>query len=447
MVRATSCALLLLLAACAVGAPPGFSHGNAWTFPLVGPLEHGLLLTPVYIRGHGPYLFAIDPDAMTTIVDDLVVKDAGLRTGQGSHVLAENDKQQLLFYAEVLDLHVGTLNVERRPALVVKEGAYDADGRKIDGIIGHDVIADSLVFGVDRDAGVAYLMTHEAWKAPADAKALPYQAVPANIINVELNPLGRKLVNITAGGRTFAMHLDLGAKLCQLREGLWDEAGLVPIPADLRLVDETGTARHVDKVVRFALMGGREPLTFAPYEDKRWDDEIVQGTLGLDFFEPYNVWADWAGTSFYLQPRNPVPPDQRIERWGDLGCKHAGCVTVSIIDPMAHAADPTKKHPGVVLSVTREPGSPAGPLEVLLAPAEGAKQVPTLVVNIPAGTQKVLDHLHEEYAGARLEVMDASPFPRSCPTAAGCVDTLGGPAEAKVPEAAAAQSSTNIAPP
>jgi hypothetical protein len=54
---------VLVAAGCTVGAPPGFSAGENWTFPLVGPLENGLLITPATVKGHGPYLFAIDPDA------------------------------------------------------------------------------------------------------------------------------------------------------------------------------------------------------------------------------------------------------------------------------------------------------------------------------------------------------------------------------------------------
>src|SRR5438552_10541152 len=45
-VQSTTRALLLVLAGCSVGAPSGFSGGDHWTFPLVGPLEDGLLITP-----------------------------------------------------------------------------------------------------------------------------------------------------------------------------------------------------------------------------------------------------------------------------------------------------------------------------------------------------------------------------------------------------------------
>src|SRR4051812_1080712 len=44
-------AVTIALAGCTVGAPPGFSGGDRWTFPLVGPLEDGLLVTPVSVHG------------------------------------------------------------------------------------------------------------------------------------------------------------------------------------------------------------------------------------------------------------------------------------------------------------------------------------------------------------------------------------------------------------
>ena len=64
--------LIAFLAACTSGAPPGFSggaSGDQWVIPLVGPLEDGQLITAVTINTHGPYLFAIDPDAPMSVID------------------------------------------------------------------------------------------------------------------------------------------------------------------------------------------------------------------------------------------------------------------------------------------------------------------------------------------------------------------------------------------
>ena len=61
---------LLFVTACAVGAPPGFSDGDLWTFPLVAPLEDDLVLVPVYVGARKqPVLFMIDPDSRTSSID------------------------------------------------------------------------------------------------------------------------------------------------------------------------------------------------------------------------------------------------------------------------------------------------------------------------------------------------------------------------------------------
>ena len=119
----------LVLGGCATGAPTGFSAGDHWTAPLVGPLENGVLLVPVYVGTAGPYLFAIDPDAKVSIVDDKIVKEAGLRSGQGPRLDDELDHQNPHFYAEVLSMQVGTLTVQNKSALIVKTDTYDVDGR------------------------------------------------------------------------------------------------------------------------------------------------------------------------------------------------------------------------------------------------------------------------------------------------------------------------------
>src|SRR5690348_12514634 len=104
--------LASLVGGCTVGAPPGFSSGDSWTVPLVGPLEDGLLLVPALVNGKGPYVFAIDPDAHVSIVDQDVVKETGARIGEGPHLLDETDTQQPRYFAEIMDWQLGTLNIK-----------------------------------------------------------------------------------------------------------------------------------------------------------------------------------------------------------------------------------------------------------------------------------------------------------------------------------------------
>jgi hypothetical protein len=132
-------ALALAGGACTAGAPPGFSggyRGDRWAFPLVGPLEDGLLITPVTINTHGPYLFLIDPDAPVSIVDGELVKLAELRPVPGPPRLDETDTQRTRGYAELLGVEVGSLIVERREAMVVARHTFDAGGRRVHGVGG-----------------------------------------------------------------------------------------------------------------------------------------------------------------------------------------------------------------------------------------------------------------------------------------------------------------------
>src|SRR5262245_26906606 len=171
--RHTASAIVGLLAAgCAVGTPAGFSAGDHWAFPLVGPLEDGLLFTPATVHGHGPYLFAIDPDANISEIDQQVAEEAGLRLGVGPHRIDETNTGQTRVYAELIDLKVAGLTIERRDAMVFPTGLYDTEGRRVQGILGRDALAESLVFGFDRDHGIATLSTVKAFAEQPESVAL-----------------------------------------------------------------------------------------------------------------------------------------------------------------------------------------------------------------------------------------------------------------------------------
>lgn len=423
----------LLTVACTSGPPPGFSGGTGdrWTFPLLGPLEDGLLITPVTIDGRGPYNFVIDPDANVSVIDEQVVKDVKMMTSKGPHRLDESDTQHPRFYADVRGLEIGTLIIERRDAMIVKEHTYDANGRRIYGVIGRDVLADSLVFGVDREQGLGHLITVKGFKPPADAITIKYGLLPANIPNAQVQPVERRIVNGTVNGEPLNLHLDLGAPTSQLREPSWEAAKLTVHDTQSAVIDEVGTPRRITKVgVGDTVTVGAasaSKIAFVPYEDKRFSEHQVHGTLGLDFFRPYTVWANWDATSFLLTRRTPVPVETRIARWesGALGkCKTVGCVTVRITDPLAgKQVDPNKPHPGVVLSVTRDEAAGGMDLEVVLE-AKDNPALPRLAVNLNASSDRVLQHLKAEWVGVKLTVVDASPYPRACPNADGCVDLL-----------------------
>lgn len=422
------------LAACTSGPPPGFSggQGDRWTFPLVGPLEDHLLLAPVSITGKGPYLFAIDPDANVSIIDEEIVKKLELRVGKGPSRLDETDTQQVRFYAEILQLELGELVVTQKQMMVTGKGSFDQNGRRIHGVIGRDILADSLVFGFDREHGLGYLTTVSAFKAPPGATKLPWEQLNSRIQNAEVVPMPRRLVTAKIGDASVHMHLDLGAPTSELRESAWAKAKLEGKPAKGATIDEAGTAHRKDSVaIAPSVTVGdlaAQNVTFLPFADKRWPDEEIDGALGLDFLRNYSTWIDWDAKAFYLAPRAPVAARDRISRWEDevpafAKCATAGCVKVRVVDPMAgKTLEEGKPHPGVVLVVERDPAIVGTNLEIVLE-AKDHSTLPRVVVSLPPSAERAMQQLKGEFVGATLEVVDASPYPRACPGAA-CVDLL-----------------------
>jgi hypothetical protein len=425
-------ALAVGAGACTSGAPPGFSGGagDQWSFPLVGPLENDLLLTPVTLNAHGPYLFLIDPDAPISIVDAELVKVAGLRPVPGPERLDETDTQRPRAYAEVLGLELGALVIERREAMVAPRHAYDLAGRRVHGVLGRDVLADSLAFGFDRDRGLGHLVAQQAFRAPAGAAALPYAVLEPRIANAKVQPVPRRLVRATLGGEVFPLHVDLGAVPSQLREALWDRAKLVARELRAVVLDEAATPRVVTKVsdpapVTVGAITGS--AAFLPYGDRRWEEQDIAGTLGLGFFAGHAVWASWHGRSLYLVPRKPVDAATRIARWDSpvlARCKQPGCLEVRVVDPLrGEPPADGKPHPGLVLSITREEIAGGTDLEVMLE-AQGDAKLPYLIVNLPPHVDRLIHQLKPGFLGKALAVVDASPHPRPCPGGGGCVDQL-----------------------
>ncbi|HEY4241361.1 MAG TPA: hypothetical protein VGM88_16180 [Kofleriaceae bacterium] len=411
--KAAIAALAIAAAGCHLDRPLGFSPGDTWTLPLVGPLENDVLVTPVWIGGHGPYLFAIDPDAPKTIVDDRVVADAKLvEPTTGPWASSEEYETQMLHHTTVHELRAGTLGVAWVDVVVVKAGTYDSPVREIDGVLGADVIASQLVFSFDRDAGLATLSTAHVFHPPAGASHVSWIDLTEDDDNpVDIVPARRHTVLAKLGGQRMSLHIDLGAKDSQLRDELW--TGLPQHAVNVRTTDETGASRT-------ATVAATEPValgdlhvrsaTFLPYEEQRWSQDLA-GTLALDFFREDRVWMAYRMATLYVAARVPVAPQQRIARWTALrSCAHPGCVTVEL---QVRNAEPA-------LIVTRDADAPDGPLEIRLeAPAAEARSVPALLVELPKGVARVESALRMNYDGAHLEVADASPFAKPC--LGGCV--------------------------
>lgn len=462
--RLSACLLTGLVAGvlgCAGGsAPSGFSKGDHWTFPLVGPLEDGVLITVATVHGKGPYLFAIDPDASVSAIDKQVADDAGLTTSRGPTMLAEDGSEQARAFAELIDLQLGTLAVERRTVILVPPDFFNIEGRRVNGVLGRDVLADTLVFGFDRDQGIAMLSTQQTFTPPPDAIAVHYDSVAvdpvmmaavqghssggsestntddasrigvvtrSNSAAIDPTPVTRRVAAAQIGGAQVSMHLDLGGPVSELREPLWAKVKAQPGPVKQRLIDETATVRQVTSgagATDVAVGAARAPrITLVPYVDKRFAVNKVDGVLGLDFFRPFAVYANWATHTYYLKPRGDAAATAtaRFGRWGAAlpACAHPGCVTANL----------TETTGGTRLDVVRDPEAAKRALEIRIGvtPAAG-KSASALVVELPAAVDKISGGVPANYEGAKVTVLDTSPFTRPCDSAEGCVYQFDAPA-------------------
>ncbi|HEY1813550.1 MAG TPA: hypothetical protein VGG74_14460 [Kofleriaceae bacterium] len=494
MTRRSSWLVIAVLAttSCSIGAPPGFSGGTRWTFPLVDPLNDGLLVTPVFVKGQGPFLFAIDPDANVSIIDERVVLAAHLLIDRGfsTRLWGEDGLRRIRFNAEFRDIRVGDLNVEVRRAIVVPHGNLSAGGREIMGVLGRNVIEDSLVFGFDRDRGLAWLQVATTFNPPAGATRLDY--TPTSTFTPMVDPI-KQLANVGPSaptmqdrnqyglddpgepgeskwsafdgshgvtdnkaefafahvkidGRDHVVAVQLGSAVTRLRAAPTN----APMTTTVEL-DATGARRTLEVSGRAQVAVG--PATndhvavasFVDHSEIPSNALFFDGTLGLDFFAPFDVAADWSHHAFYLTPRDPSPQNAlRLGRWPVLAtCAHPGCVTARVTTPTRQAAPPSDPAaappsdpsattnafappaaaaaaaPMSVLHVIRDPGTTVA-LEVRLR-ATGRTDLPDLLVELPEGVRDVLAPLRGEIGSAHYDVIDASPFAAPCPGGGGCV--------------------------
>ncbi len=423
-----------LVTGCTVGAPPGFSSGDSWSFPLVGPLEDGPLLVPVMINDTGPYLFLLDPDAPMTSIDEALAAKLDLIGGLGGRLSDETDTERPVRVAEFSSLTLGSLTVRRRLVALHRNGAFAAAGRPLQGIIGRNILAESLVFAFDRDAGMGYLATRDVFTAPAGATAVPFRDIALGSQVGDVNGATRRLVKATINGTSYDVHVDLGGYQSQLRASLWPQARLTPLPYRATLVDELGTTRSVDKagIANQIAVGGASGMgvLMVPYGDLRTDPEAVDGTVGLNFFAPYAVWADWSGRTIYVRPRE-TDEDKvalRLSRWASrelIACRQPACVVkAAVAGPPPPPPGSEDEPPPVDLEVTRDASVEGLAYEVTLdaTGADGrALGLPRLIATFPRGVTTIRQKVSPMFAGATLRVVDVSPFVRPCPTAAGCV--------------------------
>src|SRR5688572_3617740 len=179
---------ILALAGCTVGAPVQYlSSGDAWSAPLVGPIEDGLLVVPIYINDKGgPYLVAIDPDAPVSVIDKGIVDELKLPTAQGGRMTDETDTGRTTYAAEVQSIRIGTLKYGRTFVRLMRTGSFVAAGRSLRGVLGPGRLAGPEAFRVGRGRGVIHVATQGGFTPPASAVTVPYSlmAIPGDDENL-----------------------------------------------------------------------------------------------------------------------------------------------------------------------------------------------------------------------------------------------------------------------
>ncbi len=446
-----------------MGAPLGFSSGKSWSFPLIAPLEDGPYLVPVKINGKGPYLFEIDPDSPVSSVDAAIRSDLDLYTTRMPEELDERDKLVPVALAEVNKMQIGdTLTVSQLKVRVHNFGTYWSGGRRVRGVLGRDVIADSLIFAADRDRGLATLAVQGQLEPPADAIPISWRDYRFRS-NSPRRRLTHAIINQT---HKVIMHLDLGNRFSMLWPSKIAALKLPTVRVEARTTDELATTRIVDHGAMVAMLqvGGAEVngIIMIPYGDKRTREVDLDGSLGQSFFRFYNVIANWHHSKMYLTPRNPdvvATAPYRLARWGNAfeGCADPACVQVEVESdqpappppappaPPAPAPAPGDETTGeagaaaaapaptpapqpqpapvmpatYTLTITRDQNAPPVDYEVVLEAVDANNKslgLPRLLATLPKGKATVdVPRLDPGYgAAAKLVVVDVSPFPREC---------------------------------
>jgi hypothetical protein len=373
---------LALLAGCVVGAPPGFSPGESWTFPLVDPLAHVPLITTVTVQGKGPFLFILDPDAPTGIDGEFVAQMPTVGNSPS--------------FAPLSDVQIGTLHVDTLPFIQRKLHTYDVGGRRIAGVIGNEVFTGGLVFGFDRDRGIAWLATPKHAVMPAASRTFSYW---------ERHGDRGPYITGAIDGHSRDFHIDLGRTFNRLRTEFWD--GLAVTSGQRTIILANGRLVTTNKIAtaKQVTVGSLEQVdvAFAPFEEDGVVLQARSAALGLDFFWPFVVAVDFDSHELHLAPRATVDAATRMARW-NLPCKHTGCAEL-----LLH---------GKELEVVPE----RAPAELIVrATAHDGHALPDIEINLAPGSQRFGVTLPDGYDEASLAVIDASPFPRKCADANECV--------------------------
>ena len=381
----------------------------------MGSLEDGAFIVPVKINGQGPLLFAVNPRAASSI-DRRVAERLGLymeRTRIAVSGESDTIVNEMTERAEVLKLEVGTLTVTGQHFMV-----YPATGTyknlDIAGVLGANVLDDTLVWTFDRDAQMIYIETQEVATPPAEA-----MTVEASRINQN-----RFFADVKVGGKTLDMEIDFERPASSVWPELAASAGLAPMGGQSHR-DAFGHQYRYDSgwlapEVRIGQATVPELVMF-PFTDKRVRKADYDGVIGRDVFARFNVTVNWHHEMIWLRPRNADAADAvaaRLSRWGGAlaACGEPGCVSSEIA---------TSETGATAVMFSRDPSAAGLAYDVTLrAVNESGRPLPLpplFAAFSPERDQVILAGPDAApYAqAAAFRAIDITPFPPPCD--GGCV--------------------------
>lgn len=282
---------LVIAGGCAAGAPLGFEKGtNNWSIPLEGTLANGVPLAQVEIDGKGPYLFAINLDMLSTI-DPALAQELGLwetRTTKDKAVDEQDDVVIEQFtYAELPRFTVGNLTVSNRRFIAMRPGA-SYEGQPILGIIGRDVISETLIWTLDRDRAMLHIATQGHYTPPPEA-----QQIELSLYQGQIFVKAKIEDRITA---------ELRVRFHNASQ-LWPE---LAAKAGLERVD-TGDQQNPPLWLAKSVQIGRVYATDVPFfafQDERVREVEYDGVLGQDLWSRYRITVNVHKRVMWLEPRS-----------------------------------------------------------------------------------------------------------------------------------------------
>jgi predicted aspartyl protease len=168
-----SCMLMLSLAACVltIGNPPASTTGPGISEQVKVVQDQSgatLVLAPVTIEGKGPYTFALDTGASTSLISSSLAKQLGLPQAGGAEPISGIGGVTQAIPVQVSNWNTGPI---RLPPATVASAAipHERGATNFQGLLGSDIWSRFGKFTLDYDSGTLTVYKQIAL-APADRR-------------------------------------------------------------------------------------------------------------------------------------------------------------------------------------------------------------------------------------------------------------------------------------